>query len=540
MKKKIPHKDKPSVSSHLVPPQKRGRRWDDTALLLAAFLLFWLWASWWMGDVLRIAYERSFFAPNATLMHWLNQQSFGMLWIAGRALLTIYHWPVLGGLLVASLLTAAAWLINVALRVPTLWRWTTFLPASAWMSWTAWAGLDLYYIHEPGRILALPLLLLVFCIVLAAATWGTRRFWTAGNSDAAGTENSASAAGKRWHRIVSPLLLLLLVLLPTLLLHERHPYLRPLTRMQVQLMEQDYEGMVATAHEHATLSYRPLAAYYAIGLARTGHLTDQLFDIRLEYDTIYAHSYEGEPEMAPNYYIVDCNYHAGLIRPAMHRAVEELTMDGPSLFTLKHLARMALIEREWALARKYFHIIRQAPFEGEFLEQYEPMLEQPQRVLADPEIASLLQTAPIKNAFENQFEKPCFLGYFAVIGAGKSMQALHYSIMANLYSKRMPDFLARCEMFIGTTPPRSIAEGLVTQSFKNPAVLQAFPQLQLDAQRYQNFIKNVQPYIKDRERGGEELFEQYRGYYPYYYLFENLRATRKNTEKTDTQKAGVN
>jgi hypothetical protein len=104
----------------------------------------------------------------------------------------------------------------------------------------------------------------------------------------------------------------------------------------------------------------------------------------------------------------------------------------------------------------------------------------------------------------------------------------------------MPDFLARCEMFIGTTPPRSIAEGLVTQSFKNPAVLQAFPQLQLDAQRYQNFIKNVQPYIKDRERGGEELFEQYRGYYPYYYLFENLRATRKNTEKTDTQKAGVN
>ena len=50
----------------------------------------------------------------------------------------------------------------------------------------------------------------------------------------------------------------------------------------------------------------------------------------------------------------------------------------------------------------------------------------------------------------------------------------------------------------------------------------------------------MQPYIKDRERGGQELFEQYRGYYPYYYLFENLRATRKNTEKTDTQKAGVN
>ena len=111
------------------------------------------------------------------------------------------------------------------------------------------------------------------------------------------------------------------------------------------------------------------------------------------------------------------------------------------------------------------------------------------------------------------------------------MQALQQSLMANLYSKRMPDFLMRCEAIIGTTPPRSIAEGLLTQTTKNPDILKAFPQLQMNVPVFRGFIQNVQPYLKDRDRGGKELFDRYRGYYPYYYFFGNLKATRKRDDK---------
>ena len=89
----------------------------------AFFLLSWAWSSWWMGDVLRIAYERSYFAADATLMYWLWQQPFGSLWIVGRALLTLYHWPLLGGLLVAVLLACGSWLVGYCLRLPRRWRW---------------------------------------------------------------------------------------------------------------------------------------------------------------------------------------------------------------------------------------------------------------------------------------------------------------------------------------------------------------------------------------------------------------------------------
>ena len=511
--------------------------------LFTFFLLSWLWAGWWMGDTFRIAYERSFFAANPTLMHWLWQQSFGSLWILGRALLTLYHWPVVGGLLVAVLLTVGSFLFGYCLRLPQRWRWIQYLPAGAWMIWVAWSGLDLFYMHEPGRILGIPLLAVLVCLLDAVIIWSFKRRKRPASPSSLSSSSSLTRPVSQFLRPLLTNLAVLAVcfLLPCLLVSQRHPYFRPLMRMQVQLLHYDYAGMSATAHEHASLSYRPLAAYYAVALTRQGTIAEQLFDVRLEYDSISVHDYDGDPDLGSNYYVIDCDYHAGLIRPAMHRAVEELTMDGPSLFTLKYLVKMALIENEWALARKYLHILRQAPFEGEFLAKYEPMLDRPDLVQADPEFASVLKAAPIQDSFESYYEKPCFLGYHAVTTAGRTKEALTLSVMANLYSKRMPDFLMRCQPFVGTTPPRSIAEGLITQSQKHPEILQAFPQLQMDAQRFRSFLQVAQGYMQDRQRGGEELFNQFCGYYPYYYFFGNLRATRKSGEgEKEHSKAGVN
>ena len=59
--------------------------------------------------------------------------------------------------------------------------------------------------------------------------------------------------------------------------------------------------------------------------------------------------------------------------------------------------------------------------------------------------------------------------------------------------------------------------------------------------RFQLFLEDAMPYMQDRERGSEVLFEKYRGYYPYYYYFGNLRSTRKpDKEEQEHNKAGVN
>lgn len=498
------------------------------------FALAWAWASWWMGDIYRITYENSYLAADSTLMHFLWQQSFGSLWIAGRALLLLYHWPLLGGFVVALLLTAATWLVGYCLRLRPRWRWLSLLPAGAWMAWVAWTGLNLYYESEPGRTLGILLLGVLVCAIDAFIIW-TFKSRSANHQH----HQVAPATFATWATTVATLVVCFGA--PMAITHFRHPYARPLTRMQVQMLNEDWEGMSQTAHDHAELSYRPLAAYYAIALVHTGRLTEDLFDIRLDFDSLHVVNYSGEPDIGSNYYIIDCDYTAGLFRPAEHKAVERMTMEGPSLATLKHLTRLALLDHNWALARKYLNILGRAPFEGAFIERYSAMLDSPERVAADPEFALLRQTEPVMDNFESYFEAPVFLGYNCVLMAGRSPTALQHSLMSNLYSKRMPAFLERCQPLVGTTPPSIIAEGLVTQVKKNPAIMQAFPQLQMTAQMYTGFLRNVATEMKDRPRYARQLFDSYKGYYPYYYFFGNLKATRKSDKKEHTSSnAGVN
>lgn len=504
---------------------------QQTLTSLTTFLLFaWWWAGCWMGDLFAVTYEHSFFAPDEILMHWLWQQPFGALWIIGRALLTLHRWPLLGGLVVAILLTLGSWLIGYCLRLPRRWRWAQFLPAGFWMTWVAWSGLNVYFQYEPGRFHGALFLVIFVCAIDAFIIWTFKGRHS----------HKAHVSHKSYALLTSLATILLCLLLPLSITHFRHPYLRPFTRMTVQMQRQDWQGMTETALDHASLSYRPLAACYAIGLVHTGHLADALFKIRLEYDSLYLVNRSGSPDIGTELYLIDCDYHAGLFRPAIHKAMEHLTMNGPTLYNLKHLIRLALLDGHWALARKYLHVLGKAPFERAFIQKYEPMVGHPELVAADAEFAIVKKTEPIHDSFEGQYQEPIFLGYPVALTEGRSVEALQQSLMACLYSKRMPDFLFRCQPLVGSLPPSSIAEGLVTQSIKNPNILNAFPSLQMEVQRYQVFLRTVQPYMRDRSSAPAELFDQYQGYYPYYYFFGNLRATRKSSDTEVSHKAGVN
>ncbi|MBO4802236.1 MAG: hypothetical protein J5545_10290 [Bacteroidaceae bacterium] len=505
----------------------------------AAFLLLtWFWAAWWMGDIGLMAYENSFVTADSTLMHWLWQQPFGVLWIVGRVLLLTYHWPWVGGLLVAVLLTAGSWLVGYCLRMPQRWRFLQYLPAGVWMTWVAWLGLNVFYQHEPGRPLGVLFLVVLVCAIDAFIIW---TFKSRRKSVVTADVKSKKPAVPHYSFYLLHLLVFLLCLsVPMALTHARYPYARPVTRMQVQMQQQDWNGMAETARANAHLSYRPLAAYYAVALVHNGRLADDLFDIRLDYDTLYLKDRAGKGDVGSNYYTIDCNFHAGLVRPATHRAMELLTMEGPSLFSLKMLTRCALLDHHWQLARKYLHIIGKAPFEGAFVEKYSAMIEHPELIDADPEFNVVQRTMPIEDSFESMYQEPIFLGYAVDLMQGRSKEALIQSLMANLYSKRMPAFLMRCEPLVGTTPPLSIGQGLVTQARKFPDVLKAFPSLDMEMRRFVSFLQVVQPYMQDRPRGGIELFDQYHGYYPYYYFFGNLKATRKTNTQDSSSAAGVN
>ncbi|MBO4613118.1 MAG: hypothetical protein J5671_08140 [Bacteroidaceae bacterium] len=518
--------------------QKKQRKPLLISATLVLFIAVWLWAWLWYGDVFRIAREYSFWAPDQTLMRYMEGRPWGALWMAGLALLQLFRWPILGGAIIAILVSGSTWLIGYCLRLRGWWRLLQYIPAALFLSTIAYIGFDLYFETETGRIMGIPLLCFAVLLVLALVIRSfshTHKFppILLPYKDETPRQNHI-----QWLACV------VCVVVAMGISQWVRPDVRVTTRMQRQMLEQDWRGMAETARAHSELSYRSIAAYYAIALVQTVEQGDHLFDIRLDYDTPYMHNFNIENNSQVNYYLMDCDFHAGLIATANHHAMEHLTMNGPTLRSLKMLTKCALLKGEWEVAEKYLFVLKHVPFEGKWVEKYQTMLRNQEKVDADPEFRMVRLTEPIHDNFENFYTPPTFLGYNLSLTEGRSINALYNSLVVHIYTKSMPFFIARCEPLVGTTPPQSIAEALALLSGKYTEIPSMFPTLSYNRPRLTTFLQEVQPYLNSFEARQEhalELFPKWKGYYPYYYFFGNLKSTRGHTEEDkNTSKQGVN
>lgn len=538
---KAKHK-KETSHSRPTPSKEAKQKTEKKPLLLPVtvvfFVLVWLWAWLWYGDVFRIAREYAFWSPDETLMYYMEGRPWGGLWWVGLALLQLYRWPILGALITALLISTTAWLTGYCLRLRGWWRLLQYLPSAAYLFTVAYVGFDLYFEAEPGKIMGIPLLAFFVLLILALIIRSFSHHHTFPHIILPPTDETP-----RLNR--AQLLLVTSIILATMgITLWMRPYVRIVTTMQTQMMEQDWKGMAKTAHRNPELSYRAIAAYYAISLVQTGEVCSRLFDIRLDYDDPYIHNFDGAETNGNNYYIPDCDLYAGLVQTCIHHAMENMTMNGPNLRALKLLTKCALLKGEWKVAEKYLHILQHTPFEGDFIDKYRPMIYHPELVDADPEFKMIRLTEPIHDNFENFLVQPIFLGYNATLMEGRSINALWNSLMVHIYTKSMPQFIERCTPIQGTMPPQSIAEALMLMSSKYPQMAEQFPAIEYNRSRLMNFLQDVRSYMSSHESRAahaRELFPKYKGYYPYYYFFGNLKATkRKDVTAEGSSNQGVN
>ena len=168
------------------------------------------------------------------------------------------------------------------------------------------------------------------------------------------------------------------------------------------------------------------------------------------------------------------------------------------------------------------------------------MVKQPKLVNADPEMACIRQLEPLYDSFENLYQQPVFMGYNLRLYQGRSVNAIKNSLAVCLYTKLMPDFLQRLQPISGTIPSENFADGILLIANKYPNLEKQFNGLDFRSARLGNFMQEVQPYMKDRAGFAKELFPKYKGYYPYYYFFGNLKATKKLEPQKQTSNSGVN
>lgn len=512
--------------------EKQGKSGIYTYVIY--FVLTAIFFGWYYSDVMHIAQQYSFFTTNPEQMKFVTDNTpYGYLWLIGRALLQSYYFPILGGLITSVMLTLMAILISYIYKLKGYYTLFAYLVPTMWIGFAIYSGFDLYYQTETGKIFGIPFCILLILVLQALfiSTFKKRKFFSAAYW------NGRDSSSKQTY-IKAIAIILSYACIITYNELER-AYVRPTTYMQRCMWQQDWDAMIACAQE-CKVSCRPIAAYYAIALSQKDLLNEHLFDIQYNYEDLYLHNRTHHSDYGTSMYEADCNFYAGLLLPANRCAIEKITMEGPSAYYLKRLALIALANNENELCAKYLKILETLPFEGQFTDKYKKILQDEHLRNNDPEISKVKLMEPTYDNFEYNFRQPTFLGYNVVMLEGRSLNALKASIAACLYTKLMPDFLLRTQPLIGSTPTGSIADALTMESTKNSQIGKVFRINAFARNKYQTFLNEAKRFMKNKNEGQKQLFDQYKGYYPYYYYFGNLPSKSNQKINQTINKSGVN
>ena len=511
-----------------VAPAKRRRRL--LPVLPVFFVLTWIWAAWYYGSVFYISREYSFWVADTRIMEYILTQPYGSLRYIGRALLQLYKYPWLGGLLMALMLTAGSWLTGYCMRLRASWRSIQYLPALSYMAVVTYLGLDIFFEARTGMIFGVPFAaLVVLCIWAIIIRSFSRKPVIFIPNDETPRQTGLQLA-------VVALCMAAIIGFDVW----QRPYVRVICRLLDMEYRQDWAGIQKLARANAKMSNRPMACSYAISLVQTGQVAERLFDIRMDYDSLYIHGMDWKHNNASCLYVPEGNYFGGFIQTSLHACMEQMVMNGPTVRLLKLMIKCSLMREEWVLAEKYLAVLRRVPFEGAFCKKYGAMVRRSDLVNANPEMAMIRLTEPLHDSFENMYQQPLFMGYNLMLIEGRSSNALINSLCVCLYTKLMPQFVERLEPLIGSTPPSIIMDGILLAENKNPGISKNFTGMHFRQPQLQTFLQKMQPYMKDRAGHAYELFPQYKGYYPYYYFFGNLKATRKGYTSLSSSSSGVN
>jgi len=443
---------------------------------------------------------------------------------------------MVGGALLALLLPVSGVLLGYVLRLPAKLRFLAWLPVFGYTGLFTFNGYANWVEAETGYAMGIPMVVTIGLGILAIVV---RLISKAPLPSLIRVQTDESTSSNRLQVFAG----LLTVLLPMPYGEVERDYVRPTAAMQCATDDEDWEKVKAIAAGLGNTSARPLTAYYAIALVQTDQIASNLFDIRMEYEEVYAHGRNGE-ESSINLYEMECSYYAGLIETAYHRAMLNLTMEGPSIRNLKMLCRTSMLRSEWEAAEKYLTILEEVPFEESFCQQWRQYLHKEEKLNKNRTVAKICELEPIEDDFENNYIRPTFLGYYKELAGARSRNSLYCSLMLNLYTKDMAGFMVRLHPLVGQGKlPQTLSEAITLMSQQEPSLGKAFPLAPGTLKRQKEFFTLVQPLTRSlemREQHAAEFFEKYKGYYPYYYVFGNLKATIRSDQHQGSSASGVN
>lgn len=547
---------KKSSSTPLQPPMppkapKAKKVWPGWISYLLLFIGIFVFSTFIYGDVFIRAAQDNFIVNDSQIMAHLTGKEWGNLFLFSRWIFLCFNNVILGGLFLSITLTCATFLLENALRLRNGLNCILSLIPFAILTWMVSKGTSLYYKNEPSLIVLIPLIYLVISIIIGTI------LKLRSHTD---TPSVKKISWNDWFPLGGLLTILCTIILCTVTLHTNENEILT-ARMQNRILNNDIEGLVEDGLQ-AQKPTKSVAAYYAIGLLQTNQLLERLFEIPFKYPQHSLEEKDGSEEYG--IFLADCNFYAGLINASYRAAMDQVVMNGPRLYQLKRMALCAIMNQEKELAQKYLDVINKVPFESDFVEKYQPMVEHPELIDQIPSFKTIKDIFPLEKRFEQNYRSPAFLGYNVGMTKGNN-EALAPSIAACLYSKDLPNAIERAAQLkrLGIPLPMSVQEAIVIHGKKNPAIFKYFTELapgntsvmngnifvndffisitEYYQKKYNNSAQWTDEMMKDLKGGvpeevREALKDEWLGHYVFYYYCENIQPKKEENQ----QKDGVN
>lgn len=494
---------------------------------ILAVLLIYLCCTWIYGDVFQRAQQECYVSTNSEYMAYVLRLPLGEFYWAMRFFMLVFKNVWLGGAVMTILLVGSACCLSRMIGLTRQWKLLSFLLPLAVLAYFVWRGVRVYYLDEPSLVLGIPLLVFAITSLGALVATFVRKKKTLSEQIYA-----------HWISVVTVLIAGAGLVSSVYVFRENDVVC---ARMQNRMLTADWEGIAEDALS-VNRGSRPIAAYYAISLVQQDQLLEGLFKFAFDYpqDGIDLQD-KGQTEAG--LYEADCNFYAGLVNSAYRAAMDRHVMMGPSIYTYKRMFLCAIVNGEKQLAKRYQKALEAVPFEGDFVARYAPMIDNPELVAQDPELAKVLQLAPREVNYEQRYRRPIFLGYNVGLTYG-SDQTLITSIASTLYSKDLMRFVNMAAVLrqkTGGQLPAIVREAILIFSMTHDEVKQAFPEVcndQMLVSRFQAFVNEARPYLKDKAELRKRLKDNWLGTYYYYYYCENNEPYQ--VRKADNTSGGVN
>lgn len=488
---------------------------------LLGFLILSFFCCWEFGPVVRHLAEESYFSFEELPMTYVLGLPLGKLFWVGRFLMLPFHSQWLGGLYLACLLTASAWLADRALLINGRWRGVSFVLPAAVLGWASYRGYNLFMRNEPSQLILWVYGLLLITAVAALVITLLRK--------------KAKVVAVQPKQMMGTWVGAIALVALCALTYQYRNNLLVSCKMQNMMLDEEWPDMADAALDQGKVD-RSVAAYHVIAITRLGQTLERSFEIRYDYPKVELDSIGGMDEGVN--YIAECNLHAGLLQPAYHYALEQTVMSGPRLRYYKIMAIASMLNDEQNLCEKVLHVIDKAPFQHDFVVRVREKLGKVEEQRNDRTLGGILLLAPLEKKFEQNYRQPMFLGYSVGVMEG-SDATLDVSVAAALYSKDMENIILRAEYLQQKRAlPSVVQQAIVLASFKRPGLLDRFKGInEFTKSDVQRFIQSIQGYKatmsqEEKEEMADRLYEDWVGTYMYYYYFGNLNQTVQRKAET--------